>query len=40
MCRIRKESIREPYRGNQPKYWILDGSKNQVRPYRILIKKQ
>ena len=39
MCRVRKESIREPYRGNQPKYWILDGSKNEVRPYRILIKE-
>ena len=40
MCRVRKESIREPNRGNLPKYWILDGSKDQVRPYRILIKEQ
>jgi hypothetical protein len=40
MCRVRKESIREPDRKNQPQYWILDGSKNEVRPYRILIKEQ
>ena len=40
MCRVRKENIREPNRNNQPKYWILDGTKNEVRPYRILIKEQ
>jgi hypothetical protein len=31
MCRVRKESIREPDRNNQPQYWILDGSKNEVK---------
>ena len=40
MCRVRKENIREPNRNNQPKYWILDGTKNEVRPYRILIKEE
>jgi hypothetical protein len=39
MCRVRPEKIREPNRGNQARYWILDGSKNEVRPYRILIKE-
>ena len=39
MCRVNKDKIREPDRGNNAPYWILDGSKEQVRPYRILIKE-
>jgi hypothetical protein len=39
MCRVNKDKIREPDRGKNAPYWILDGSKEQVRPYRILIKE-
>ena len=39
MCRVNKDKIRQPDRGKNAPYWILDGSKEQVRPYRILIKE-
>ena len=39
MCRVNKDKIREPDRGINAPYWILDGSKEQVRPYRILVKE-
>ena len=39
MCRVNRDKIREPDRGGAPRYWILNGTKEEVRPYRILIKE-
>ena len=39
MCRINPKKIREPDRGNENPYWILNGNSEEIRPYRILIKE-
>jgi hypothetical protein len=39
MCRINPKKIREPERGNDDPYWILNGNSEEIRPYRILIKE-
>ena len=38
MCRVRPEKIRCPSQSED--YWIINGTDNEVRPYRILIKNQ
>ena len=37
MCRIMPKSIRSPENGKE--YWVINGTENEVRPYRILIKE-
>ena len=37
MCRVNPNKIRVPQ--NEKKYWILNGNFNEIRPYRLLIKK-
>ena len=39
MCRVNPKKIREPDRGNDNPYWILNGNSEEIRPYRILIKE-
>ena len=39
MCRINPKKIREPDRGNENPYWILNGNSEEIRPYRIIIKE-
>ena len=39
MCRVNPHKIREPNRGDNPPYWILNGNYDEIRPYRILIKE-
>lgn len=39
MCRINPKKIREPDRGNENPFWILNGNSEEIRPYRILIKE-
>ena len=39
MCRINPKKIREPDRGNENPYWVLNGNSGEIRPYRILIKE-
>ena len=38
MCRIMPKSIRSPENGKE--YWVINGTENEVRPYRILIKEK
>ena len=38
MCRVKPDSIRCP--NHTEDYWIINGTDNEVRPYRILIKNQ
>ena len=33
MCRVNPNKVRIP----NPKIWITDGTRNDIRPYRILI---
>ena len=37
MCRIMPKKIRSPENGKE--YWVINGTDNEVRPYRILIKE-
>ena len=37
MCRVNPDKIRIPQ--NENNYWILNGDFNEIRPYRLLIKK-
>ena len=37
MCRIMPKSIRSPENGKE--FWVINGTENEVRPYRILIKE-
>ena len=37
MMRVKPDKIRQA--SSEPDYWVLDGTTNQMRPYRILIKK-
>ena len=37
MCRVNPKKIRQPK--NFPDYWILNPTPDEIRPYRILIKK-
>ena len=39
MCRVNPKKIREPDRGNENPFWILNGNSKEIRPYRILIKE-
>ena len=39
MCRINPKKIREPDRGYENPFWILNGNSEEIRPYRILIKE-
>ena len=39
MCRINPKKIREPDRGNENPYWILNGNSEEIRHYRIIIKE-
>ena len=36
MMRVKPDKIR--ISGNRPEYWVLDGTTNEMRPYRIMIK--
>lgn len=38
MCRVNPLKIREPEKDGSP-YWILNGTPDEIRPYRILLKK-
>ena len=33
MCRVNPNNVRIPH----PRIWITDGTRNDIRPYRILI---
>ena len=37
MCRVNPKEIR--YSKNKPKYWVVNGTPNDIRPYRLLCKK-
>jgi hypothetical protein len=37
MCRVNPKEIR--YSKNEPKYWVVNGTPNDIRPYRLLCKK-
>ena len=38
MCRVHPKKVR--ICGDRPDYWVVDGSSNEIRPYRLLIKKK
>jgi hypothetical protein len=40
MCRVNPELIRIPKGQYEKKEWITDGTRNSIRPYRILIKEK
>ena len=40
MCRVNPELIRIPKGKYEKKEWITDGTRNSIRPYRILIKEK
>ena len=40
MCRVNPELIRIPKGEYEKKEWITDGTRNSIRPYRILIKEK
>ena len=37
MCRVNRKTVR--ISKDYPKYWVVDGTLNDIRPYRLLIKK-
>ena len=37
MCRINPKTMRQP--SGMPNYWVVSGNSNDIRPYRLLIKK-
>ena len=37
MMRVKPDKIRQC--SGDPDYWVLDGTTNEMRPYRILIKE-
>ena len=37
MCRVNPKTVR--ISKNRPKYWVVDGTSNDIRPYRLLIRK-
>ena len=37
MCRVNPKEIR--YSKAEPKYWVVKGTPNDIRPYRLLCKK-
>lgn len=37
MCRVNPKTVR--ISKDYPKYWVVDGNSNDIRPYRLLIKK-
>ena len=37
MCRVNAETVR--ISSDRPDYWVVDGTSNDIRPYRLLIKK-
>ena len=37
MMRVKPDKIR--YSNIKKKYWVLDGTKDEMRPYRIMIKE-
>ena len=37
MCRVNPKTVR--ISKDYPKYWVVDGTSNDIRPYRLLIKK-
>ena len=37
MCRVNPKTVR--ISSNYPDYWVVDGTSNDIRPYRLLIKK-
>ena len=40
MCRVNPNKIREPKRGDdESPYWVLNGTPDEIRPYRILLKE-
>ena len=40
MCRVNPKLIRIPKGKYEKKEWITDGTRNSIRPYRILIKEK
>jgi hypothetical protein len=38
MCRVNPKTIRIAKR--RPEYWVVNGNSNEIRPYRLLIKKK
>ena len=38
MCRVNPDTVR--ISSNYPDYWVVDGTSNDIRPYRLLIKKK
>ena len=38
MCRVNPKTVR--ISSNYPDYWVVDGTSNDIRPYRLLIKKK
>ena len=37
LMRVKPNKIR--YSNNKKKYWVLDGTKEEMRPYRIMVKE-
>ena len=37
MCRVNPKTVR--ISKAEPKYWVVNGNDNEIRPYRLLIKK-
>ena len=37
MCRVNPKTIR--ISKDEPKYWVVNGNDNEIRPFRLLIKK-
>jgi len=38
MCRVNPKKIRKPQRDDDAEYWVLNGTADEIRQYRILIK--
>ena len=38
MCRVNPKEIRIPEGQDIEKIWVTDGTRNTIRPYRILVK--
>ena len=38
MCRVNPKEIRIPEKQDIEKIWVTDGTRNTIRPYRILVK--
>ena len=36
MCRVNPKLLRQPKK--KPDYWVVSGTSNDIRPYRLLIK--